>query len=423
MLAFSEAKFNLGDATLVEIDPERHQCNTIAVDLPHQFVHLAFMQKQLPRTAGFMLQMGARLLIFRDIGVKEVKRAVLRSGEGFLNAGLTRTKCFHLGTCQHNPGLHRIGDEVIMPGLAVQGDITLRLGAFGGFIGHANCLPDRWLANKVTRQKLSVNSILMSCSALKSVLLTVFAFIAFLSIPASVHAANIEVQNYKRAFALVESGHAEQAVIFALKGRDPVLNKALRAYYMAQPGSNASFNEITSSWAAQNPEWPGQRALAAGGQSKKVPADAASGKSSTGLPEAPADIIDRLLPQIHRCLARGRGPHRTRRPDDLITDRWVEGEFTGEEQSAFLGRFSRFIDNDTHWSRLDHLLWKGDAGAAKRMYSYVDDEHKMIAEARLALAGQKRNARDPFALPDVPAEGQDDPGLLHERLLRYYHSQ
>jgi hypothetical protein len=100
--------------------------------------------------------------------------------------------------------------------------------------------------------------------------------IAFLSVPVSSRAANIEAQNYKRAFALVESGHADQAVIFAIKGRDPVLNKALRAYYMQQPGNNASFGEITG-FIAKNPQWPGQRALRMAAE-QKIPADATSGQ-------------------------------------------------------------------------------------------------------------------------------------------------
>jgi len=121
----------------------------------------------------------------------------------------------------------------------------------------------------MTLAKLSVKSLGMTCRALKPVLILLFAFAALF--PAHAGAASIEVQNYRRAFALVEAGHADQAIIFALKGHDLVLNKALRAYYMEQPGNNASFSEI-SSFIVHNPDWPGQRAMLMAAE-QKIPAD------------------------------------------------------------------------------------------------------------------------------------------------------
>ena len=262
----------------------------------------------------------------------------------------------------------------------------------------------------MTFGKLSVNSIDMNRFVLKPIAFTVFAFIAFLSVSATLHAANIEVQNYKRAFALVEAGHADQAVIFALKGRDPVLNKALRAYYMEQPGNSASFSEITG-FMAHNPEWPGQRALGMAAE-QKIPADATPAQVIQWFTEHPPITPIGVYRYVDALQAEGR----VQEASNLITDHWVEGEFSGEEQYAFLARFSRTLDVDAHWSRLDHLLWKGDAAAARRMYPYVDDEHKMVAEARLALASQKRNAES-FAM-SVPINVQNDPGLQYE-LLRY----
>ena len=75
------------------------------------------------------------------------------------------------------------------------------------------------------------------------------------------HAANLETQNYRRAFALIDAGRADQAISFAAHGRDPLLNKILRGYYMALPGNDTSFAE-SAAFISRNPGWPRLREIA-----------------------------------------------------------------------------------------------------------------------------------------------------------------
>ncbi|MEM9709982.1 MAG: transglycosylase SLT domain-containing protein [Pseudomonadota bacterium] len=66
-----------------------------------------------------------------------------------------------------------------------------------------------------------------------------------------------------------------------------------------------------------------------------------------------------------------------------------------------------------HITRLDMLLWSNQAKAAARMYGLVPKSQKALAEARLALRGQK-NGVDGL-VKAVPEALQSDPGLLFER--------
>jgi soluble lytic murein transglycosylase len=69
------------------------------------------------------------------------------------------------------------------------------------------------------------------------------------------------------------------------------------------------------------------------------------------------------------------------------------------------------------WARMDRLLWKNNEAEARRMLPYVDATDKTVAEARLALATQDRNAE--IWLAHVPHDALNDPGLLFQK-LRWY---
>jgi soluble lytic murein transglycosylase len=239
-------------------------------------------------------------------------------------------------------------------------------------------------------------------------LCVLLACVTFLFAPVAARAANIEIQNYKRAFALVDAGHADQAMTFAAHGRDPVLNKILRAYYMAQPGNDISFGEMAT-FVGRNPDWPGLRGIITIAE-QKIPAGATPDQVIDWFNDHPPITLIGFYRYIDALNAAGR----TQSAADAIRTRWIEGEFTQDELTAYAARFSRFLDVDTHWARLDRVLWKADAIAARRIYPFVGDDIKSVAEARLALVAQQPNAVN---LADaLPVEWQDDAGLLYERL-------
>jgi len=59
-------------------------------------------------------------------------------------------------------------------------------------------------------------------------------------------------------------------------------------------------------------------------------------------------------------------------------------------------------------------LWDGQDAAARRLFPLVGDDWKALAEARMALAEEARNAE--ALLARVPSDLRDNPGLVYERL-------
>src|SRR5271168_2237944 len=98
--------------------------------------------------------------------------------------------------------------------------------------------------------------------------------IAFAALPGTAAAVNLDEQNYHKAFALLDKGHPEHAVVYALRGRDPVLNKVLRSAYMAQPGNDISFGEMLQ-FIDDNPDWPNLRSIVAIAE-QKIPSSAST---------------------------------------------------------------------------------------------------------------------------------------------------
>src|ERR1043165_5107412 len=78
-LALGEAKLDLGDAAVVEIDRERHQRDAGALGGADQPVDLALLQQQLAGASRRVAEMLGRL-VFREIGVVEEELAVLLGG-------------------------------------------------------------------------------------------------------------------------------------------------------------------------------------------------------------------------------------------------------------------------------------------------------------------------------------------------------
>src|SRR6266853_6294886 len=87
LLALGERNLDLGAAFVVEIDFQRHDRHTLALDRADQLVDLALMQQELARPLRLMV-VAAGLLVLRDVGVEQPQFAIARRGIGLGDAGL-----------------------------------------------------------------------------------------------------------------------------------------------------------------------------------------------------------------------------------------------------------------------------------------------------------------------------------------------
>jgi soluble lytic murein transglycosylase len=220
-----------------------------------------------------------------------------------------------------------------------------------------------------------------------------------------------EAQIYHRAFALLSSGHADQAYAMAGQGKDPVLNRILRAADMAQPGTDISFIEM-SDFVSDNPDWPNLKGILAIAE-QKIPPNTPLSDVIAWFRAHPPQTINGFYRYIDALDATGQ----TSDVNSLILARWIDGDFSPDELVAFHARYEHALTGDANWMRLDRLLWKNDVTNARRAFAFATDDMKATAEARLALANQSSNAE--YFLNRVPPGWQHTPGLLYER-LRWY---
>lgn len=102
---------------------------------------------------------------------------------------------------------------------------------------------------------------------------------------------------------------------------------------------------------------------------------------------------------------------------EIIRHYWREHIFDADVQSRMLARFSAFLSAEDHAARLSTLLYGQQGPAARAMMELVDADHRLLAEARIALRAELNSA--PEAVTRVPPALQDDPGLAFDR-ARFY---
>ena len=102
---------------------------------------------------------------------------------------------------------------------------------------------------------------------------------------------------------------------------------------------------------------------------------------------------------------------------DVIRHHWREHIFDADLQSRMLARFAAFLTAEDHAARLSTLLYGQQGPAARAMMDLVDADHRLLAEARIALRAEHNSA--PEAVSRVPPALQDDPGLAFDR-ARFY---
>ncbi len=208
------------------------------------------------------------------------------------------------------------------------------------------------------------------------------------------------------AVAAARGGDWPKAYAQAGQSRDPLAAKLVRwlDYTRSSPGGR--FTEITA-FIDQNPDWPLQKTL------RRRAESAIAGESD----DTAAEWLKRN-PPISGA-GKARAAELTIRRGNIesgtaaLRTAWIEEDFNAGDERALLARFTATLRPEDHQKRLDHLLWDGQADAARRMLPLVSADYRAVAEARLALAGDAANAGKLTA--QVPAPLRADPGLIFEQ--------
>ncbi len=93
---------------------------------------------------------------------------------------------------------------------------------------------------------------------------------------------------------------------------------------------------------------------------------------------------------------------------------WTKFSIGEEEEAQFMVDWPRTLAKH-HWTRTDEMLWRGATGQARRMLPRLDDAHKALAAARIALRDEKPGVD--VLIEAIPSRLRNDPGLAYERFL------
>jgi soluble lytic murein transglycosylase len=229
-----------------------------------------------------------------------------------------------------------------------------------------------------------------------------------LIVTAPAYADQASSENYRRALAQIEAGHPDQAVNLAEHGHDSAMDKVITGYAMALPNNDFSFNELAS-FINSHPDWPGLKGILMIAEQKLPQGLTNDQVVNWFVAHAP------LTPSgFYRFIDALEAKGMAQKASDLIRERWIERDFSGDEHLIYYSRFGNMLTLRDHYARLDRLLWANEVTAARQMYRYVGDEVRALAEARIGLANQLSGAESLVAR--VPANWQSDQGLLYERL-------
>ncbi len=217
-----------------------------------------------------------------------------------------------------------------------------------------------------------------------------------------------EIAIYGAAFAEAARNNWRRAHRLAGKADNPLGAKILRWWDYSRPGAGASFADIAR-FMEENPDWPSQRAL-------QIAAEAALARGASDEDvlawyrwRDPVSRNGRL-----RYAGALRNAGETERAANFARAAWIESAFSAKELADTYRRYGSLLRPEDHIARLDRLVWDNHGRSARRMFRYVDEGHRRLAEARLALRARAGGVDAAIAL--VPQSLRGDAGLVYERL-------
>lgn len=215
--------------------------------------------------------------------------------------------------------------------------------------------------------------------------------------------------SYLEALDDLGAGRKEKAETLVAVGDDPVLNEVLLGRLMALPKNDYPFDKLAT-FMFEHPNWPGLSGIRMIAE-QKIPSDLSATQVMNWFTAWPpltavgfARFIDALNANGQDAIAIG-----------LVRDRWIEKDFNTNDLVAFRARYAPLLRPADHRARLDRLLWDRKTSAARQMYAFLHKNDALLAEARIALFEDKKDASS--RLQRVPQNLQTDPGLLYERAL------
>ncbi len=212
---------------------------------------------------------------------------------------------------------------------------------------------------------------------------------------------------YTQAFREMRQRNWQKAISLADTAKYDLPAKYIRWSWLKAYKGGASFHDITS-FLIDNPDWPYRGTLMRRAEEALVnpaPADRTLSWFSDRTPLTGMGML-RYGEALLSVGQKDKG-------QDWIRQAWAEGNFSEGLEKQFLASHKDRLTKADHEARMDRLLWDHRADDAIRMLDRVGSTAKKLAVARIRLMRMKGNVD--AAINNIPAEFQNDPGLLYER--------
>ncbi len=211
---------------------------------------------------------------------------------------------------------------------------------------------------------------------------------------------------YSRAFDAADRGDWTAAKGLAAQGHDAYGTRLIQWRYVLDKNSGASFSDIDG-FLKNNPDWPLRDTLLARAEVAMDPnasPQAVLGWFGSRTPVTGIGMI--RLGDAMLALGQSGGK-------DLVRRGWISGSFQPDQELAIVQKDGGLFTPDIDRTRLANLISQGDATAAGRELSRVEDDVQRLGRARLAFRSSRaQGERLAAALPPGLA---NDPDLLFDR--------
>ena len=215
---------------------------------------------------------------------------------------------------------------------------------------------------------------------------------------------------YRQAFQAADEGKFDYARGLAHKASDKALARVLQWDEYEKPNSGASFEQIAE-FVRANPTWPliptlirrAEEAMTAGTPDSEL---------RDWFQAYPPVSADGAIANARELADDGKSD----KAAEIIRHAWINNAFGALQEKEVLAHFAGMIRPEDDNARLDRLLWEHQDEAVEAEMRRVDENHRRLARARMALAHDRSNAESIVA--NVFTGDRQDPGLVYEQ-VRY----
>ncbi len=221
-----------------------------------------------------------------------------------------------------------------------------------------------------------------------------------------------EASHARSAFLFSGRKQWNDAIIHANNSNSQVLQTLIGWQYILDADSGAGFSDIRN-FIVAHPDWPEQKKM-------RIRAEMALAENDITDEEIIGWFADKIpITGVGKLvLAKALQANSKKYSvsiESIIREAWVDGDFSEAQETSLLESYANLLRKEDDIARANRLLWEGKTSAAERMFGRVDEQHKELYKARIALQANKKDAVKLVA--KLSPEMRKDVGLLYDRLV------